>query len=163
SETNETFEQEEEEIPNLYSSEHEDPETKENKPNYGARFEEGDLVWAFQPYKAESRKIYFPWKGPYTILRRTGEVHYQIRRPGALGTWRNIHYSLLKPYRGESYPSRGKRIKDKPPWNYEESPHASDSSDQETEDRPFHVYRPTSAETQAAKNKPPVFHEFPIG
>ena len=46
--------------------------------------------------------------------------------------------------------------------SYEEVADESDSSDQETENRPYHVFRPTSAEIQANKNRSPVsFHDVP--
>ena len=46
--------------------------------------------------------------------------------------------------------------------SYEEVADESDSSGQETENRPYHVFRPTSAEIQANKNRPHVsFHDVP--
>ena len=46
--------------------------------------------------------------------------------------------------------------------SYEEVADESDSSDQETENRPYHVFRPTSAEIQANKSRPHVsFHDVP--
>ena len=46
--------------------------------------------------------------------------------------------------------------------SYEEVADESDSSDQETENRPYHVFRPTSAETQANRNRSHVsFHDVP--
>ena len=46
--------------------------------------------------------------------------------------------------------------------SYEEVADESDSSDQETENRPNHVFRSTSAETQANRNRPHVsFHDVP--
>ena len=57
-------------IPILTTSELEEAEIKENTSENGARFEPGDLVWVFEWYKAESRKVYFPWRGPYKIIRR---------------------------------------------------------------------------------------------
>ena len=46
--------------------------------------------------------------------------------------------------------------------SYEEVADESDSSDQETENRPYNVFRPTSAEIQANKNRPHVsFHDVP--
>ena len=131
SETNELLEQEEEEIFNLASSEFEDVEVKEKVPEYGARFEPGDLVWVSESYEAESRKVYTPWRGPYIKIRRTDEVYYQIRRPGALETWRNFHYTFLKPYLGKIPSETGKkRLTTSPLEIMRNLPMASDSPDQ---------------------------------
>ena len=46
---------------------------------------------------------------------------------------------------------------------YEEIPSVSDESDKEMEDRPFHIFSGTSAETQANCNRPCVtFEKLPI-
>ena len=46
--------------------------------------------------------------------------------------------------------------------NYEEIEDESDSSDQETKNRPYHVFCPTSAVIQANRNRPHVsFHDIP--
>ena len=57
---------------------------------------------------------------------------------------------------------RSERVATKTLPSYEEVADESDSSDQETENRPYHVFRPTSAETQANRNRPHVsFHDVP--
>ena len=77
-------------------------------------------------------------------------------------TWQNIHFNRLKPYLGEFLPKRSERVATKTLPSYEEVADESDSSDQETENRPYHVFRPTSAEIQANKNRPHVsFHDVP--
>ena len=76
--------------------------------------------------------------------------------------WQNIHFNRLKPYLGEFLPKRSERVATKTLPSYEEVADESDSSDQETENRPYHVFRPTSAEIQANKNRPHVsFHDVP--
>ena len=76
--------------------------------------------------------------------------------------WQNIHFNRLKPYLGESLPKRSERVATKTLPSYEEVADESDSSDQETENRPYHVFRPTSAEIQANRNRPHVsFHDVP--
>ena len=63
---------------------------------------------------------------------------------------------------GESPPKRSERLASKPTPNFEERVEESDSFDTETEEQTFHVYHPTSAETQANKNLPHVsFHDAP--
>ena len=76
--------------------------------------------------------------------------------------WQNIHINRLKPYLGESLPKRSERVATKTLPSYEEVADESDSSDQETENRPYHVFRSTSAEIQANRNRPHVsFHDVP--
>ena len=92
----------------------------------------------------------------------SSEVNYQICKPGCPEKWQNIHFNCLKPYLGESLPKRSEQLTRKTLQNYEEIDDESDSSDQETENRPYHVFRPTSAEIQANRNRPHVsFHDVP--
>ena len=129
---------------------------------HGEAFKAGDVVWLLEPHKAKSRKFHFPWHGPYEVLRQISEVNYQICKPGSQEKWQNNHFNRPKPYLGEYLPKRSKRIAAKTLPNNEELDDESDSSDQETENRPYHVFRPTSEETQANKNWPHVpFHDIP--
>ena len=74
----------------------------------------------------------------------------------------NINFTRLKPYLGEYLPKRSEQLAAKTLLNYEEVENESDSTDQETENRPFYVFRPTSAEIQANKNRSHVsFYENP--
>ena len=53
------------------------------------------------------------------------------------------------------------RHKNRPPPIYEEIPNEIET-EEETEDRPFHVFKPTTAESQAARNRPKVtFSQLP--
>ena len=115
---------------------------------HGEGFEAGDRVWLLEPNKAKSRKFHLPCHGPYEILSQTSEVNYQICKPGFPEKWQDIHFNRLKLYLGESLPERYERIARKTPPNYEEIKDEYDSSDQETENRPYHVFRPTSVEIQ---------------
>ena len=129
------------------------------KKVHGKSFKTGDRVWLFEPHKAKSRKFHLPWHGPYEVLSQTSGVNYQICKPGCPEKWQN---NRLKPYLGESLPKRSERVATKTLPSYEEVADESDSSDQETENRPYHVFRPTSAEIQANKNRPHVsFHDVP--
>ena len=115
-----------------------------------------------EPHKANSRKFHLPWHGPYEVLGQTSEVNYQICKPGCTEKWQNIHFRRLKPYLGESIPKRSKRIARNASPNYKEIEDESDSSDQETENRPYHVFRLNSAEIQANRKRPQVsFHDVP--
>ena len=74
-----------------------------------------------------------------------------------------VHFNRLKPYIGESEARRSKRNAARPTPLYEEIPSASDESDREIEERPFHVFSETSAETQPNCNKPRVtFEKLPV-
>ena len=44
------------------------------------------------------------------------------------------------------------RLKNRPPPNYEEVPNEIET-EEENEDHPFHVFKPTTAESQAARNR----------
>ena len=73
-----------------------------NRKVHGEPFKEGDLVWLFELHKAKSRKFYLPWKGPFEVLSRTGEVTYMICKRGNKENWQKVHFNRLKPYRGDS-------------------------------------------------------------
>ena len=115
-------------------------------------------MWLLEPHKAKSQKF-----GPYEVLSQTSEVDYQICKPGCPEKWQNIHFNRLKSYLGKSLPKQSERIARKTLLNYEEVDDESDSSDQETENKPYHVFRYTSAEIQANRNWPHVsFHDVPL-
>ena len=116
-----------------------------NRKVHGEPFKEGDLVWLFEPHKAKSRKFYLPWQGPFEVLSRTSEVNYIICKRGNKDRWNKVHFNRLKPYRGDPELRKSKRNRDKPPPIYEEIPDEI-QSEEETDERPFHVFEPTTAE-----------------
>ena len=132
-----------------------------NRKVHGEPFKEGDLVWLFEPHKPKSRKFYLPWHGPFEVLSRTSEVTYMICKRGNKEKWQKVHFNRLKPYKGDPEVRHSVRNKNRPPPIYEEIPNGIDTED-EIEDRPFHVFKPTTAESQAARNRPKVtFSELP--
>ena len=134
-----------------------------NRKVHGDPFKAGDLVWLFEPHRAKSRKFYLPWQGPYEVLNKTSEVTYKICKSGRPERWTKVHFNRLKPYIGEPEIRRSKRNATRPMPLYEEIPSVSDESDKEMEDRPFHVFSGTSAETRANCNRPRVtFEKLPI-
>ena len=134
-----------------------------NKKVHGDPFKAGDLVWLFEPHRAKSRKFYLPWQGPYEVLNRTSEVTYKICKRGRPERWTKVHFNLLKPYTGEPEARWSERNAARPMPLYEETPSVSDESDKEMEDRPFHVFRGTSAQTRSNCNRPRVtFGKIPI-
>ena len=126
-----------------------------NRKVHGEPFKEGDLAWLFEPQKAKSRKFYFPWHGPFAVLSRTSEVTYTICKRGNKEKWQKGHFNRLKPYRGDPEVRHSGRLKNRPPPIYEEIPHDVET-EEEIEDRPFHVIESTTAESQAARNRPKV-------
>ena len=130
------------------------------KKVHGDRFKPGDLVWLFEPHRAKSRKFYLPWQGPYEMLNRTIEVTYKICDRARPERWTKVHFNRLKPYIGEPEVRRSIRNEARPMPLYEEIPSVSDESDKEMEDRPFHVFSGTSAETRANCNRPRVTFEM---
>ena len=122
---------------------------------HGQPVKEGDLVWLFEPHKAKSRKFYLPWHGPFEVLSRTSEVTYMICKRGNKEKWQKVHFNRLKPYRGDPEVRYSSRLKNRPPPIYDEIPHDIET-EEEIEDRPFHVIETTTAESQAARNRPKV-------
>ena len=122
---------------------------------HGEPFKEGDLVWLFERHKAKSRKVFLPWHGLFEVLSRTSEVTYMICKRGNKQKWQKVHFNRLKPYRGDPEVRHSIRLKTRPPPVYEEIPNEI-KTEEENKDRPFHVIESTTAELQAAKNRPKV-------
>ena len=124
-----------------------------NRKVHGEPFKEGDLVWLFEPHKAKSRKFYLPWHSPFEVLSRTSEVTYMISKRGNKEKWQKVHFNRLKPYRVDPEVRHSGRLKNRPPPIYEEIPNEIET-EEEIEDRPFHVIESTTADSQAARNRP---------
>ena len=61
----------------------------------------------------------------------------------------------MKPYRGDPEVRNSGRLKNRPHAIYEEIPNEVET-EEEFEDRPFHEIESTTAESQAARNRPKV-------
>ena len=105
-----------------------------------------------EPHKGKSKKFYLPWNGPFEVLSRTSEVTYKICKRGNKEKWQKVHFNCLKLY-GDSEVRHPFRHKNRPFPIYEESPNDM-KTEEENEDHPFHVFKPTATESQAARNKP---------
>ena len=67
----------------------------------------------------------------------------------------------MKPYRGDTEVRQSVRHENRPPPICEEIPNEIET-EEENEDRLFHVLKPTTAESQAARNRPKVkFSQVP--
>ena len=64
-----------------------------------------------------------------------------------------MQFDCLKPYRGDREVRHSGRLRNPPPPIYEEIPYKIET-EEEIDDRPFHVFKPTTAESQAAKDRP---------
>ena len=126
-----------------------------NRKVHGEPFEEGDLVWLLEPHKAKSRNFYWPRHGPFEVLSRTSEVTYMICKRGNKEKWQKVLFNRLKPYRGDPEVRHSGRVENRPPPIYEDIPSELET-EEENEDRPFHVIESTTAESQAARNRPKV-------
>ena len=128
-------------------------EQRRQREYFNGKVHEGDLVWLFEHHKAKSRKFYLPWHGPFEVLSRTSEVTYKICKRGNKEKWPKVHFNRLKPYRGDPEVRNSGRLKNQPHPIYEEIPNEVET-EEEIEDRPFHVTESTTAESQAARNRP---------
>ena len=126
-----------------------------NRKLHGDLFKEGDLVWLFESHKAKSRKLFLPWLGPFEVLSRTSEVTYMVCKRGNKKKWQIVHFNRLKPYRGDPETRDSARHKNRPPPIYEEIL-IEIETEEENDDRPFHVFKPTTAESQATGKRPKV-------
>ena len=91
-----------------------------------------------------------PWQGPSEVLSRTSEVTYKICKRGNKEKWHKVHFNRLKPYRGDPEVRHSGRLKNRPAPIYEEIPNEIET-EEEIEGRPFHVFKLTTAEFQAAR------------
>ena len=84
----------------------------DQKENTRCVFRKGDHVWLYTPAvpKGKSPKFHRPWQGPYQVLKKKGEVTYDIRRLAHPRKRLIVHYNRLKPFlqaspHGEQEPS----------------------------------------------------------
>ncbi|KAL5474064.1 hypothetical protein EMCRGX_G028638, partial [Ephydatia muelleri] len=72
----------------------------DQKENTRCVFRKGDHVWLYTPAvpKGKSPKFHRPWQGPYQILRKKGEVTYDIRCLAHPRKRLVVHYNRLKPF-----------------------------------------------------------------
>ena len=73
------------------------------------------------PPKGTSRKLYTPWRGIYTIVEKTNDLIYKLRKKG--GRIKTAHINRIKYYDPENSDS-------------DEDTHISNEEDKETEAQP---------------------------
>ena len=67
------------------------------------RYEEGDLVWLYQPAvkRGTSPKFHLPWDGPFVVTKRLSDLVYQVQ-DGPRSRLRIVHHNRLKPHYGQA-------------------------------------------------------------
>ena len=84
-----------------------------------------------------------------------------ISKRGHKEKWKKVHFNRLKSYRGYPEVRQSGRLRNRPPPIYEEIPNETET-EEENDDRPFHEFKPTTAESQDARNRPRVtFSQLP--
>ena len=65
---------------------------------HGEQLKEGDLVWLFLPAvpRGQCRKLFHPWTGPYTVVKKMGSCTYKIKNQRG-GRYQIVHFDRLKP------------------------------------------------------------------
>ena len=84
-----------------------------------------------------------------------------ICKRGKKEKWQKVHFNRLEPYRGDPEVRQSVRHENRPPPIYEKIPNDVET-EEEIEQCPFHVYKPTTAESQVARTRPKVtFSQLP--
>ena len=109
------------------------------------KFAPGDdvLLHFPNPPKGTSRKLYTPWRGIYTIIEKTSDVVYKLRKKG--GRVKTAHINRIKYYDPENSES-------------DKDTHISNEEDEEPETQPTQQTGPT---TRSRDNTlPPAINRF---
>ena len=95
------------------------------------------------PPRGTSKKLYTPWRGIYTIIERTSDVVYKLRKKG--GRVKTAHINRIKYYDPENSDS-------------DKDTHISNEEDEEPENQPKQQTGPT---TRSRDNTlPPAINRF---
>ncbi|RWS27735.1 pol polyprotein-like protein [Leptotrombidium deliense] len=72
-----------------------------NKKRRNVEYNAGDLVLVFVPkrVKGKAEKLLHPYKGPFRVLRRLGNVVYEVEPLKGKGKADYVHVSRMKPFR----------------------------------------------------------------
>jgi hypothetical protein len=63
------------------------------------KYEVGQRVWVLHPHvpRGMSKKLRAPWRGPFVIVKKVGELNYHVKHVGGRQVT-NVHINKLKPY-----------------------------------------------------------------
>jgi hypothetical protein len=66
---------------------------------HGTSFHAGDLVWLLNTVvpPGQSRKLHFPWSGPYRVLQQFSDCTYRIQSCDGKKRLHIVHFNRLKP------------------------------------------------------------------
>lgn len=94
-------------------------------------FHEGDLVWLYTSHKLKglSKKLQFPWKGPFRIVKRVGPLNVQLETLTAKRMKQVVNIVRLKKYVNPTPPTIEPEIEEDDEFDY-------DSKQIETERKP---------------------------
>ena len=126
-----------------------------NRKVLGEPFKEGDLVWLFEHHKAGPRKFFCLGMVLSRFLAERVRLFIWFASDEKKRKWKKVHFKRLKSYRGDPELRQSDRHKNRPPPIYEEIPNEI-ATEEQKEDRPFHVFKPRTTESQAARNRPEV-------
>ncbi|KAG3109265.1 hypothetical protein PI124_g516 [Phytophthora idaei] len=82
-----------------------DRHTRRLEGQVEVNYEIGDPVWVYQSFRANrgesrSKKLAFPWHGPYRVVSKVGPNSYKIEVPSQSGKLATVNVNRLKRYRG---------------------------------------------------------------
>ena len=70
-----------------------------DKRMHGKPYKPGDLVWLHSsvPPRGASTKLYYPWTGPFKVVKKLSEVTYRIQQAQGKRVRKIVHFDHLKP------------------------------------------------------------------
>ena len=87
-----------------HAREHLQAAQKRQKDHYdqriaGEQIEVGDRVFLHDPArkKGQTKKLHSPWRGPYIVMTRIGDVNFRIRAVDNPRKRKVVHFNRLKP------------------------------------------------------------------
>jgi hypothetical protein len=89
------------------------------KRNKVVEYKPGDLVWVFKPSteKKKATKLLHRWKGPYTVIKKLGEVNYELWNSAKPKKNKVVHVRMIKKCLDPAV-----RFNDQIPNNYRKIP-----------------------------------------
>ena len=70
-----------------------------NKRVHGNPYDQGRLVWLYNPVvpKGRAKKFHKPWTGPYKVLNKLSDSTYRIKHTCRPFRTKVVHFDCLKP------------------------------------------------------------------
>ena len=115
-------------------------------------FREGDVVWLFEAREAKFPNSFLPRRCPFEVLNRTSEVTDPISHCKIEEKWQKLKSNHLQSTRGDPERRQLFRRKRRPPPIHELLPNVV-QLEEDSEDRPLHVFEPTKTKAKSACNR----------